>query len=143
MLERRYEFSSAEKTSSNSAESDSAESDPPKMHEASIAHDLIELALEQAHLHGSSKILKVGVRIGRLSSVVPEALEFAFPEAAQDTLAQGALLEIVLLEAVGICSEHGNVVLELHKGIRCPCCDKPILELIQGEELELDTLELG
>lgn len=112
------------------------------MHEASLALELVRLAGEQAALHGASRVCRVGLRVGQLSSVVPEALAFAFPECAVGTALEGAVLEIVTVPAVARCSEHGEVRLELGRGLRCPVCGRPTPDIISGEELELDTLEL-
>jgi hydrogenase nickel incorporation protein HypA/HybF len=116
------------------------------MHEASIANELANLASQQARLHSPDgtpgRIVAVGVRLGALSSVVAEALEFAWPAASAGTLAAGARLVIEQLPAQAICPSHGPVLLDLRRGLRCPICDRPTPEIIQGEELELDTLEL-
>jgi hydrogenase nickel incorporation protein HypA/HybF len=112
------------------------------VHEASIAIELAQLASEQALLNNARRILKVGVRIGSLSSVIPEALEFAWTESSADTLAAGSRLEIERIAARGICVNHGEIALELARGLRCPICDAPTPNITQGEELELDTLEL-
>ena len=112
------------------------------MHEASIAIELAQLASEQALLNNARRVLKVGVRIGSLSSVIPEALEFAWEASAANTLAAGSTLEIERIAARGICADHGEIKLELSRGLRCPICDAPTPTITQGEELELDTLEL-
>lgn len=112
------------------------------MHEASIAIELAQLASEQALLNNARRVLKVGVRVGSLSSVIPEALEFAWADSAANTLAEGSTLEIERVAAKGMCVNHGEITLELSRGLRCPICDAPTPTITQGEELELDTLEL-
>lgn len=115
----------------------------PPVHEASIALDLVRAASEVAREHGGERVSRVGVRIGEWSSVVPGALAFAFPEAARGTLLEGAALDIERVPGVGECPRHGPVPLDLTRGLRCPACGAPTPHLLQGDELELDTLELG
>ena len=112
------------------------------MHEASIAMDLVQLVIEQAKLHGAKKVTRVVVRLGKLSSIIPEALDFAWQSARADTVAKHARLEIEVIPARAKCSTHGEVLLDLQRGIRCPICDLPTPQIIAGEELELDSLEL-
>jgi hydrogenase nickel incorporation protein HypA/HybF len=112
------------------------------MHEASIAIELVQLVQEQAILNNATRVLKVGIRIGELSSVIPEALEFAWNDSALGTVCENSKLEIKCVKAVAICPNHGEVRLEISKGLRCPICNTPTPSILQGEELELDTLEL-
>jgi hydrogenase nickel incorporation protein HypA/HybF len=112
------------------------------MHEASIAIELVQLASEQALLNNATRVLKVGIRIGELSSVIPEALEFAWDDSTLGTICENSTLEIERVKAVAVCPNHGEVLLELQKGLRCPRCNTSTPSIVQGEELELDTLEL-
>jgi hydrogenase nickel incorporation protein HypA/HybF len=112
------------------------------MHEASIAIELVQLVQEQALLNNATRVLCVGIRIGELSSVIPEALEFAWSDSTLGTICENSTLEIERVKAKAICPNHGEVTLEIQKGLRCPMCNMPTPSIVQGEELELDTLEL-
>lgn len=112
------------------------------MHEASIALDLIRVAETVALENGGGKVLALTVRLGQWSAVVPGALHAAFPACAEGTLLEGARLSIQSVPGVGVCPVHGRVELKLTRGLRCPICDAPTPELLQGDELELDELEL-
>lgn len=61
------------------------------MHEVSVAQHLLELAQEAA---GGQRILALELRLGRRCCVAAEALRFCFELVCQDTLAQGARLDI-------------------------------------------------
>ena len=63
------------------------------MHEAGIAAEILEIARAQAVAHGKARVAEVTVRVGDMSGVVAEALEFAF-EALRGCPALGAVLEI-------------------------------------------------
>lgn len=112
------------------------------MHEASIAIELVQLVQEQALINNATRVLKVGIRVGELSSVIPEALAFAWNDSTLGTICENSKLEIERVKAIAICPTHGEVTLELQKGLRCPVCNTPTPNIVQGEELELDTLEL-
>lgn len=112
------------------------------MHEASVALDLIRVAEAVALENGGGRVLALTVRIGQWSAVVPEALHAAFPACAEGTLLEGARLNIESVPGVGLCPLHGQVELNLQRGLRCPLCGAPTPQLVQGDELELEELEL-
>lgn len=69
------------------------------MHELSIAMSLAELVEEQLVAEPHATVTAVDIRIGTLSSVVPEALQFAWEPVAQGTRLQGSELRIQWQEA--------------------------------------------
>ena len=64
------------------------------MHELSIAVSLVETVCEQLPQLGCVRVRAVRIRVGSLSGVAPDALEFAFEVASQDSAIAGAALEI-------------------------------------------------
>ncbi len=112
------------------------------MHEASIALELAQSASKIARENGATKITKIGIRIGRLSSIIPESLLFAFPQSASGTLAEGAELQIESVEIIAKCLDCGAVQIDLQFGLVCPFCGKPTPTILQGEELEIESIEL-
>jgi hydrogenase nickel incorporation protein HypA/HybF len=67
------------------------------VHEAKLCLSLIDIAEEQLRRAGGERILRLRVRVGAFSGVVPEALASAFPICSLGTRAEQAALE---LEAV-------------------------------------------
>lgn len=112
------------------------------MHETSIAVSLVEVACDVLHEYGAARASALTVRLGEWSSVIPEALMAAFPACADGTPLSGASLKIVRIPGVGECPNHGPVELELSRGLRCPLCGERTPKLLQGDELELEELEL-
>jgi len=112
------------------------------VHEASVALDLIRVAETVALQHGGGRVRSLSVRIGQWSAVVPQALYAAFTACAEGTVLADARLSIQSVPGVGLCPQHGRVELELTRGLRCPVCDAPTPQLLQGDELELEGLEL-
>jgi hydrogenase nickel incorporation protein HypA/HybF len=112
------------------------------MHETDLAIEIVILVREQLLLHNAAAVKRVGLKIGELSCVTPEALTFAFSEVIKNTELAEATLEINHVAATARCPEHGVVRLELNKGLVCPICQVLIPDIVTGEELELDSLEL-
>ena len=61
------------------------------MHELALTHEIVDIVCKAAN---DRRVHKVTLEIGRLSCVMPEAIEFCFDVVARGTLAEGARLEI-------------------------------------------------
>jgi hydrogenase nickel incorporation protein HypA/HybF len=111
------------------------------MHEAGIAAEIIEIAKAQAVEHGKSRVTEVTVRVGDMSGVVAEALEFAF-EALRDAQASGAVLVIKRIAVLAKCETCGT---ESRPGadlvLWCESCGRP-LKVLEGEELTVESVVL-
>ena len=55
------------------------------MHELSIANAILEAAQNEAAKHPGVRVTKVGVRIGSLAGVDPDALSFGFDALKKET----------------------------------------------------------
>jgi hydrogenase nickel incorporation protein HypA/HybF len=113
------------------------------VHELSIALSLIDGASEERARLAGARVVAVHVRIGALSGVVPEALEFAFEVAVQDSDIAGARLMIEQVPAAIYCDTcAAERELPSVQHFRCPVCDGPAARLVRGRELELTALEI-
>jgi hydrogenase nickel incorporation protein HypA/HybF len=102
----------------------------------------LSVALEQAQKAGARRLLVIRLRIGALSGVVPEALEFAFEALAAGTMAEQAKMVIENVPARFWC---GDCAREFEAGelfSECPHCGKPSAELRAGREMEVASLEI-
>ena len=113
------------------------------MHELSIALSLIEGATEEAARLGNVRVEALHLRIGPLSGVVREALEFSFDLAAEGTPIAGARLAIEEVPVAVWCTACGaeRELLSLQH-FRCPVCDTSTPDVVRGRELELRALEV-
>lgn len=109
------------------------------MHELSIAMSVLEIASRHA---AGRRVSRVHLRVGRMRQVVPAALTFSFEVAAQGTEAEGAQLFIEDVPAVGRCKacEHTTELIALP--LQCECCGGFDLNIVSGEELTVESLEL-
>jgi hydrogenase nickel incorporation protein HypA/HybF len=109
------------------------------VHELSIAEAVVRIAEENA---GGRRVHKVELKVGHLRQVVPSALEFAFELVAQGTAVEGAELAIETVPAVGACRRCGQETILEGFPWRCARCGDVDLEVLRGEELLVDALEL-
>ena len=113
------------------------------MHELSIAVSLIEAAEERAREEGAGRILRMCLRVGPLSGVVPEALASAFELASHSTMAEGALLEIERVPLSVFCAAcEREVVVRTAFSFACPACGLPTGDIRSGKELEFSSMEI-
>jgi hydrogenase nickel incorporation protein HypA/HybF len=112
------------------------------MHEFSIAASLLEIITEEACAHGGSKVKAVSLRIGTLSGVVPEALEFAFQALSEGTVAEGARLVIERAALRIVCNACGTVSMPADPFIICPLCGSADVEIKEGRELNIESMEI-
>ncbi len=112
------------------------------MHELSIMESALSLALDQAKQAGAHKVHWIRLRIGRLSGVIPDALEFAFEALTPGTMAEGADLKIEDVPARFWCQGCGREFEADDLFAECPQCGKPSADLRSGRELELAAVEI-
>lgn len=108
------------------------------MHELSLAGAIVNTA--EKHARGR-RVEVVNLRVGRLRQVVPESLEFYFGFVSKGTLCEGAALRQDLIPGRLRCGCGQEWTLELPL-FKCPECGRVDVEVISGDEFEVDTIEL-
>ena len=109
------------------------------MHELSIAESVVVIASRQAD---GRRVTKVQMKVGHLRQVVPSSLAFGFGLLAEGTPVEGAELEIEQVPVEGRCRGCGREGRIRGFPLRCEGCGGPDLEILKGEELIVDSLEL-
>jgi len=112
------------------------------LHELSLTQNIVELAIEYARRENARVILSLTIEIGALSGVMAEAVSFAFDVCSQDTMAQGAQLEIRHIPGLGRCMAcHEQTEMETLSYV-CPACGSLALETLQGQEMKFIEMEV-
>ena len=113
------------------------------MHELSIMTEAMRMAVDAASSAGADRILKLRLRIGSLSGVVPESMRFAFDVVCHGTKAEGASLEIELVEAAYWCPTCRAEFKSRDFFNECDRCHNMSGELRRGRELEIAAVEVS
>ena len=113
------------------------------MHELSVALRIVESLEHELADEGEIEVAAVCIQVGALTGIVPEALQFAWPHAAEPSLLRGSRLEIEWVEAAGLCPTCGieRTITNL-QSFRCPVCGSPIGEIAGGNELDILSVEV-
>ena len=112
------------------------------MHELAIMDSALNQVLDRARKAGAGCVHVVRLRIGALSGVVPDALQFAFEALVPGTMAQSAKLEIEAVPARFWCGNCQSEFVSDDMFSECPGCRKPSADLRAGREMELTSMEI-
>ncbi len=112
------------------------------MHELAIAQSIFEIVEGAVPAAKAAEVRTVRVRVGRLSGVVADSLDFCFGVLVADTPLRGARL---LIDPVPIASQcrdcqHRFTVEDL--AFQCPACGGTCLTMVSGTELQVAEIEL-
>jgi len=112
------------------------------MHEYSVVQALLEQIETIAKENDATTVTKIIVKIGVMSGVEAHLLEIAFNTFKEKTVCDGA--EFVMnIQPITIRCNGCNEVSELQKvHYCCQKCDSTNVEVIDGEEMFLMSLEM-
>jgi hydrogenase nickel incorporation protein HypA/HybF len=119
------------------------------MHELAMAMAIVELVDRHA---GGRRVSTVQLSVGALRQVVPPSLEFQFGFASRGSVCEGARLEQEAIAALLRCRECdtewdpappvAETSADLVISFRCPACGSTGFEVLRGEELDVDAIEV-
>lgn len=112
------------------------------MHEYSIVQSLLESCEEHAKTNDAKRITKVVVKIGVLSGVEPDLLKTAFDTFKEQTVCHEAEFIMNIQNIQILCKDClTNSILEKHE-FSCPKCNSINIDVIDGEDMYLMSLEM-
>lgn len=112
------------------------------MHEMSLmggVFDVIDKTLSQYEV---KRVLQVKLKVGELTNAVPDALRMAFEAFSQGTVCEGAELIVERVPVIGYCPSCDHEFDVKTMIFLCPKCGNPKIEVVQGEELLIESLEV-
>jgi hydrogenase nickel incorporation protein HypA/HybF len=112
------------------------------MHEMGIASSILEGVAKELRRHPGSRATKIGVKIGELAGVDPDALSFAFEALTLDTEFVGLKLEVEYVAPRSRCRDCKSEFDVRNYELLCPDCGSLNNERISGDELEFKYLEV-
>ena len=112
------------------------------MHELAVCQALVEQVSDIVRQQGAVSASRLKVKVGPLSGVVAEFLLSAFPLAAAGTCAEGAELDIILAPVQVRCQTCGAMTDAQPNRLLCGSCGDWHTQLIAGDELILESVEL-
>lgn len=113
------------------------------MHEMSLMQSVMDVIEDSARTQGFSKMQKLVLEIGALSSVDAEALRFAFEAIKNSTaLTKGSVLEIIAIPGQAFCMNCGKSIEIGQRYDDCPLCGGERIQVTGGEDMRIKELEV-
>jgi hydrogenase nickel incorporation protein HypA/HybF len=113
------------------------------MHELAITEQIAKIAIKHGEKNKASKITDLYLVIGELSTVIDDSVQFYWDLITENTLCEGAKLHFKRIPAVFRCNgcnkEYGLVQGELTP---CPHCQSTSMDILQGKEFHLDSINI-
>ena len=108
----------------------------------SIIAGVIDAVVPSAEQAGATRVLAVTLRVGDMTEIVDEALEFAFEALTEGTLMEGSDLRVIKVHPRSVCFECGNEFDHDRFHRACPACGSYETRLVAGKELEIESIEV-
>jgi hydrogenase nickel incorporation protein HypA/HybF len=108
------------------------------MHEMSYCEGVLEAVERRAR---GRPVVRIGVRIGAVHRVVPDAFQQSFELAATGGPAEGAITEVVVVLAHGHCMDCRQDFESADPAPACPSCGSLEVAVDGGDEVILEWLE--
>lgn len=112
------------------------------MHELSVCQGLMRQVEQVARDNNATAVTRIQLKVGPLSGVEPDLLRHAYRIARQGTLAEDAELAMETGPARVRCRECGSSGEVPPNRLVCPHCGDWRVQVTEGEELMLLSLEL-
>ena len=110
------------------------------MHELGVVFEVIKTVENFAKQNNLTKIDKLVLQIGQLSSMIPKYIEACYPAAVDGTSLQETKLEIEILPGNAICKKCNKVFNLLENNNKCPNCASEDWELLCGKEFMIKEI---
>jgi hydrogenase nickel incorporation protein HypA/HybF len=113
------------------------------MHEMGIAMEILKIVQSSipAEMTGA-RVRRVNLKIGRMSTIVPESLRFCFGVVAENTPVANAELAITEIAVQAQCTDCNHQWQIESPIFVCPACSSGKVEMLTGRELDIDSIEL-
>lgn len=109
------------------------------MHESSLARTLVQLCLQRS---GGARVRSVRGRVAETEVLSREALALHFAAHARGSAAEGARLELELIQVRARCRGCAADYVPEHHLLLCPACGSTDAEQLGETGLRIDSLEV-
>jgi hydrogenase nickel incorporation protein HypA/HybF len=110
------------------------------LHELGVVIEVIKTVENLAEKNKLTKIDKIVLQIGELSSMIPRYIEACYPAAAEGTILQDTKLEIEVLPGNAICRKCNKVFNLIENNNKCPHCKSRDWEILCGKEFMIKEI---
>ena len=112
------------------------------MHELPVTKSILNICIEELDRHNMDRVLKINLKIGELTGLIPETIEYYFNIIAEGTKAENARIISQKIPVEVSCKNCGNV-FEARRGVfSCLECNSHDIKITGGRDFLIDTIEM-
>lgn len=113
------------------------------MHELSIALNILNSLQQYVDENNIKNLTEIVLRIGKMQAVVPESLGFMYDTAKSEfPFAKNSILKMNFVDIKARCPQCKEEFILETINLICPNNEKHVLEIIQGNELIIESIEV-
>ena len=112
------------------------------MHELAITQSMLDLVLKQAEEAKAKEVESINLVIGEMTGVVEECVQFYFSLLSKGTIAEGADLSFKTVPVMARCRGCDKSFQLKEFDWTCPYCGNIGMEIIAGQELFVESIEV-
>lgn len=114
------------------------------MHEYSIVEGVLDSVIPAAEKAGADRIVCVRLRVGDMTEVVQESLDFMWGICCEQRgpIVEGCRLEVEYVYPRSACLKCGHEFEHDRFHLKCPECGSASTMLLSGRELEIASMDV-
>ncbi|MDD3985262.1 MAG: hydrogenase maturation nickel metallochaperone HypA [Methanobacterium sp.] len=119
------------------------------MHELSMADAMVKTVLDVAEKNNATEVIEVTIEIGKLTMLNPEQLKFLLDVIVENTLLEGAKINIEEIPVelnCNICEYKGLADMDDSDHylaiVKCPKCGERNVEITTGRECNVKNIKI-
>jgi hydrogenase nickel incorporation protein HypA/HybF len=112
------------------------------MHELSIAQNIVEIVKQSVPLDELKEVTTIKLKIGEISGIVSDSLEFGFQAITSGTELEKAKLNIEKIPFVFKCNSCNSESTNDLGVTVCPECESTDTKIVSGLEMQIVEVEL-
>ncbi len=112
------------------------------MHELPVTESILNISIDHAKKANATKIAKIHIVIGKLSSIVDDSVQFYWDIISKGSIADNATLQFHRVEAEIECLQCQHHYILENELIPCPKCGSIQIKFLTGEEFYIDSIEI-
>ena len=112
------------------------------MHELDVTESLLNTACDYALKNDAHRVISLNIIIGDLSGFIGDSVQFYWDMISENTICENSKLHFTRLPAKFICQSCGKEFEIRGELLPCPDCSSMDLRTIQGDEFQLNSIEI-
>ena len=110
------------------------------MHELSIVTSIVSIVEKEVARAKAVSVEEIELEIGCLATVEADALKFAWEYGVKETLLEGSLMHIHIIEGKARCNTCGEQFSVQELFDPCPSCNGHSILILSGQELRIISI---